>query len=97
MKTLYDVLDKKGKKEVKSEFKTNKPGLYSRLIRIRIIGIVLLLLDLILIGLSIYEKVTNYYTYVAYFMFLVAAIFFLYESSILTKKECNKILKKKQK
>ncbi|MBO4245913.1 MAG: hypothetical protein J5892_04200 [Bacilli bacterium] len=97
MKTLYDIQDKEGKKKVKQELKNNKKNLYNRLIRIRIVGLILLVLDLCLIGLSIYEKVTNYYNYIAYFMFLVAALFFLYESWALIKKECNKILKKKQK
>ena len=96
MKTLYDVLTKEEKKAIRKEFKDTKKASWIRLIRIRLTGLLILAVVLYLTIANIVEKSNNYYFYLAYILFAAAGIFFIYESYVLRKRECNRILKNKK-
>ena len=97
MKTLYDVLDKEEKKNIKAEFKQDKREAYIRFIRIRLTGIVLLIISIYLFVSNLLSKNFNYYFGLAYILFGTAGIFFIVQSFILYKKELNRLIKSKKK
>jgi len=97
MKTLYDVLNKKEKKQIKKEFMEAKPNLYNRLFRLKLTGLSLILFCIIVIVFELINKDPNAkYFIIVYVFCLACGIFFISKSYHLFKNELNKLLKAKK-
>ncbi len=97
MKTLYDVLSKKEKSEVRREFKDKNPNLYSRFLRIGLTGLLLMVFSC---AISAYTLITDdphtIFYLVLYGVSFVAGVFFFVKSRILLKEALNKYIKNKK-
>jgi len=97
MKTLYDVLSKKEKSEVRREFKDKNPNLYSRFLRIGLTGLLLMAFSCVI---SAYTLITDdphtIFYLVLYGISFAAGVFFFVKSRILLKEALNKYIKNKK-
>ena len=93
MKSNYQVLSKEEQKKVRDIFKKEYHGIYKRLNRSFIFGLLIIIYCL---GMGIYDIISNngnIYLYGLYILFMSAGIFFIVQSNKLRNKAYKKITK----
>ena len=97
MKTMYDVLSKEEKKNIKKEFAKKNPDLAARINRILWFGLLLIIFSL---AVSISSLITNDpYTItflIIYGVCLVFGVFLIIKSITIKKLALNRMLKEKK-
>ena len=97
MKTLYDVLSKKEKNEVRREFKDKYPSLYSRFLRIGLTGLLLMVFSCAISAYTLITEDPHAVLYlILYGVSFIAGVFFLVKSRLLLKEALNKYIKSKK-